>query len=149
MLGQLADRVNGLGGDDSEIGPSPDGTDPSVGGAQSPKCITLQGLTIGLTALLAVLFGVVTGASAVLWPVVVVVLLALTILVWFSACRPTLCRLLVTLASGALVASAALALVVLVGWGSAASGVALAWTAIVGFALSILAVARGCYRASP
>lgn len=131
MLGQMAERVDALGGNSAEIEPSPDGADARKSGISSLQCRIFQILTIALIATFVVLFGALSGTEATVSQVGVGIALVVVVVVWQLICRPTLLMLLLTAASGAALGGALSGVMVLADWGAGDPAAALAWSAFV------------------
>jgi F0F1-type ATP synthase assembly protein I len=93
---QVAERVDGLGGDSPKVAPSPSGQWREA----YRNCLLLMLLTIVLIATLVVGAGTQSGSTALLGGIPIIALLAVVVSLWRRKCRPTLCRLLITMLAG-------------------------------------------------
>jgi hypothetical protein len=100
-VGQVASRVDGLGGDSGKVAPSPSG-DWEQPTATSTICRSLELTTAALLAMLVIL-GATTGAVQVVLGLFVLALLFVVGYAWIKNCRPSGGRLLTTFALGVVV----------------------------------------------
>lgn len=100
-VGQVASRVDGLGGNSSEVSPSPSG-DWQQPTSKSALCKSLELTTAGLLAILIIL-GATIGAVQVVLGLFVLALLFVVGKVWIKSCRPSPGRMLATFALGVVV----------------------------------------------
>jgi hypothetical protein len=109
---QMADRVDGLGGDSGAVEASPSGDAAPAG--SSLVCQMLQVAVVVLLALLIAL-GAIGGASMLLLGFLDVLALVAVLLAWSRACRPTLWRVVGVLAVGLIFGGLLFALLLAVG----------------------------------
>lgn len=103
-VGQVAMRVDGLGGDSSVVTPSPAG-DWQLPTPTTPSSVTCRSFAIAVAALLAmlvILLGAAASAVQIVLGLLVVALLLVVGHAWVTTCRPSLWRLLATLGLGLL-----------------------------------------------
>ncbi len=149
-LGQIADRVDGFGGNADAIAPNPDGTGIPLGGAAENEelnqktCPEQWGVAfiIGLIALL------------ILWPLKTAVmagaLLGLLVLgtgmfiSWYRRCCPSRCTILQTIQFGLLVALGILAILWLMGRGQELRFPLSYWIVLVVLMLQVYQMAKPC-----
>jgi hypothetical protein len=93
---QIADRVDGLGGDSKKVGASPSGEWRQA----RTRCGALAGITALLTAGLFVAIGVLTGGLTGISAAVLVLLIG-AVYLWRKNCRPGPCHVLRALLVGA------------------------------------------------
>ncbi len=111
-IGQIADRVDSLGGNSTEVAPSPSGQwkDP-----KAMLCKRLAFATGALLALSVILLGVLSGGLLVPIAILVLALLIGVSCFWIIYCHPSECRLLRRLIAGVGFGAAVLALLAWLG----------------------------------
>jgi hypothetical protein len=100
-VGQVAMRVDGLGGDSAKVAPSPSGDWQQP--APAPTSAICRSFAIAIAALLAMLLvvlGATTGAVQIVLGLIVLALLLIVGYAWITSCRPTGGRLLAPIALG-------------------------------------------------
>ncbi len=138
-VGQIADRVDALGGDSSQVVASPSG---DWQGVQAQRCRTLAIISIVLLAVLIVGLGILSNLVAV---AVMAVFLAAIVFTWVIQCQPKFCSLLRTFMAGA--GSGALILAIALLLGATAPqlvGVLVGTTLLVAIA-ALLGLSRQCF----
>jgi hypothetical protein len=111
---QIADRVDAMGGDSTQVAPSPSGN----GGMQAAGCKLWARVTGTLLAGLVLALGTLTGCALTVVPPILAVLLVIVALVWINKCHPRQCWKLRTFISGAGLGAALLAILALAGIGA-------------------------------
>jgi len=103
-VGQVAMRVDGLGGDPAKVAPSPAG-DWQLPVMTTSTRVTCLSFAIAIAALLAmlVILGVTSGAVQVVLGLFVLALLLAVGYAWLTSCRPTGGRVLATVVVGLVV----------------------------------------------
>lgn len=111
-VSQMADRVDGLGGEAGAVEPSP--SDTGAGAGSSQICRILQ-LAVGL--LLAILVGLwaIGGMTMLVLGVVDVLALVAVVLVWTRTCRPSLWHVVGTVLVGLVAGAGLLAVLLAIG----------------------------------
>ena len=139
-VGDIADRVDGLGGDSDGIRPSPNGD-----GRPSPPACHKIGWLIPL--ILAPLLVLITLAplvwTAPLTAAGIVLILAIACF-WYLRCKPSICDFLGVLILGLSVAYLILGVIVLFGYRSPGLLLMLAILGVLSGFLVIIALLRGC-----
>ncbi|MBW2662458.1 MAG: hypothetical protein JRD93_10825 [Deltaproteobacteria bacterium] len=141
-VGQVADRVDALGGDSSKVAPSASGQ-----WQQAYRiCRLLSLISALLIVALVVGGGTQTGGVVVLGGIPLVALLAGTVYLWRKRCRPTNCQLLRALLVGSGIGAIILALLA-VFW---ISTMQLITTLIVSVGVAVVTAivswVKGCFR---
>lgn len=109
-LDQIAGRVDSLGGDSSEIGPSSSGDWQAV-----IRCRRWARATMVLLGGLVAALGALTGPALVVVPSILAAVLLGVILLWTSKCRPKKCQWLRTYIAGSGLGAMLLAILALLG----------------------------------
>ena len=112
-IGQIAARVDGLGGNSQEIPPSLSGARGDT--AAGTKCRTWGNIIAIVLAALVTSVGVLTGTLLKVVPLILAALLVIAAVTWTTRCHPKLCRWLRTFIAGAGLGAALLAVLLLLG----------------------------------
>jgi hypothetical protein len=142
-IGQIAARVDGLGGNSQEIPPSLSGA--RGGTAAATRCRTWGAIVAIVLAALVTSVGVLTGALLAAVPPILAVLLVIVAVTWTARCHPGSCRWLRTFIAGAVLGAALLAVLSLLGI-TAPQLVAVLCVVIILAALAlVVGAARKCF----
>jgi len=139
-VGEIANRVDGLGGDSDGIRPSPNGD----GRPKPAACDKIRWLVPLILAVLLVLIAVaplIVSAPAI--AIGVIVILAV-VCYWYLHCRPSICEILAALLLGISVAYLVLGVLALLGNRPLSLVLMLAVLGIISGILVIASVLRGC-----
>jgi hypothetical protein len=110
-IGQIADRVDALGGDSNKVAPSASGQWQEA----YRNCLILTLATVLLIAMHIVGIGALTGGFMAIIGILVFALLIGTVYFWINKCRPKMCQLLRALMAGAGIGTIILAILVVFG----------------------------------
>jgi hypothetical protein len=112
-VSQIAARVDGLGGDSTQVAPSPSGDwhRPTAG----LVCRILEFGTAALLAMLIAILGITTGTTQLVLGVFALAILLGIAYAWIRHCRPTGMRIVRTLALGIVVGFIVLMLLIVLG----------------------------------
>lgn len=139
-LGQLADRVDGFGGNSAAVDPSPAGTGRD---AEEQRCTRLGWLTAAALAFLVTMVGWHPGPGY-LWEVVAAALVVVLAVVWWARCSPDGCAVIGFAWVGLALGIAVLGIVILAGAADDRGAELLAMAGIALALLSLLAAQRRC-----
>jgi hypothetical protein len=141
-VGQVADRVNALGGDSRKVAPSSSGQ-----WEQAYRICSLSSLLSALfIAALIVVIGTQTGDLLVLGGIPLVILLAGTIYLWINKCRPTNCQLLRAVLIGSVIGAIILAVLAVFVIFTSYLLITLIVSIGVAVATAIASWVKGCFR---
>jgi hypothetical protein len=138
-LDQIADRVDGFGGNSGQITPSPDGT-----GRLSRCDHKLKWLVPLLLAFMLVLIGVAPLIWSAPLAAAAIVLVLAAACYWYWRCKASLCDFLWAFILGFSVAYLVLGIIVLLGYRGFGPLLMLALLAILNGALVFIVTIRGC-----
>ena len=141
-VGQIANRVDALGGDSSKIKPSPSG---EWQGIDPKQCTTLAFMTAALLGLLLIVLGALGGGWQATIGIIVFALLIGVGYFWVKKCQPIECALLRTLVAGAGSGSTVLAVLALVGVSTPQLVTILALSMVITGLTAFLGWVRHCY----
>jgi hypothetical protein len=110
-VAQIASRVDALGGDSSQVAPSPSGQWREA----YRLCLFLALVAILLIIAVVVCLGVIPGGLAASVAAIILVLLMVTIYYWRRKCRPKVCQILQALLAGVGIGAIVLAVLALAG----------------------------------
>jgi len=138
-LDQIADRVDGFGGDSDQILPSPDGT------GRLPRCDhKLKWLVPLILAFMLVLIGVAPLVLSAPLAAAGIVLVLAAACYWYWRCKGSLCDFLWAFILGISVAYLVLGILVLLGYRPLGLLLMLALLGVVNSVLIVIATLRGC-----
>ncbi len=102
---QVASRVDGLGGDSTQVAPSPSGDwqQPAATTSAIGAVCTSLALTVAALAALFIILGATSGTVRLVLGVIVAAVLLMAVSAWIRSCQPSLGRLLLTIGLGTLV----------------------------------------------
>jgi len=141
-VGEIALRVQGLGGNPALIPPSPTG---QWAGTRSVLCRALAGVSGALLAALVMVLGVLSGTVLALAGAIVAFLLVVVALVWITRCHPGGCLLLRTGIAGLGLGAAGLAVAVLLSLSTPQLMMALAISVVLAVIGGIIGRLAHCY----
>jgi|GEM_PF-1244554 len=138
-LDQVADRVDGFGGDSDQIAPSPDGA------GRLPRCDhKLKWLVPLLLAFMLVLIAVAPLIWSAPLAAAIVVLVLAAAFFWYQRCKASLCDFIWAFILGISVAYLILGLLVLLGYRQFGLLLMLALLGVINGLLIVVATLRGC-----
>lgn len=141
-LGQIADRVDALGGESDHVMPSPSGEWEKA----YQRCRILGVIVAVLTAALLIAAGLLHGTNQAIAVIAIAVLLAGVAGFWKKHCRPTVCKWLKILIAGTVVAAIVLAVLLILGLFEPYLVAAFLISAALAVIAFIVAWVKGCFK---
>jgi len=139
-LGQIADRVEGFGGDPDSVAPSPTGSGVDL---VEQRCKRRSWIFSLLLALLFVVAGLhLTAPPSPIPEIIIAVAMVAFALYWIKGCAPSRCQILNSVLAGLVLSAAILALLILTGIGS----LAVVMLAVVALLLGVVMLLRILWR---
>jgi len=133
---QILERFTALGGNPNSIVPTPPG---------GVLCRLLSGLCSVLLAALIIAVGALTGTPQLIAGASIAALLLAAMAAWIAQCKPSACRAIKTALLGAAVGAAVLALMALIGFGTAQLVTILALATVLVGALALASALKRCF----